>query len=67
MMASGPQRRRRGARIGAAVAIAVAVAVALGLFRGERDHGETPVVESSFSTIRADGKLVLRVLAPRLY
>lgn len=65
-MASGPQRRRRGARIGVAVAIAVALAVSSGLLRSSEQPARAKD-ETGFGTIRADGKLVLRVFAPALY
>ncbi|WP_232492615.1 hypothetical protein [Novosphingobium kaempferiae] len=65
-MATGPQRRRRGAWLGAAVAIAVAMAVSLGLFRTSGDR-DAPREESTLGAIRADGKLVLKVFSPHLY
>jgi hypothetical protein len=65
-MASGPQRRMTRAWIGAA-ALGVAAAVALGLVLLRPDAPATPREEASFGTIRADGKLVLKVFAPKLY
>lgn len=65
-MAGGPLRRRRGARIGVAAAIAVAMAVSLGLFHSS-DEPVQAREETGLGTIRADGKLVLRVFAPALY
>lgn len=65
-MASGPRRRRRGAWVGAGVALGIALALSLGLFRSSGEAVE-PRAESSLSAIRADGKLVLRVIAPQLY
>lgn len=64
--AGGPPERRRGAWIGVAVGVAVAVAVSLGLFGGPQVPAAAKG-ESGFTTIRADGKLVLRVVAPKLY
>jgi len=66
MMASGPQRRRRGAWVGAGVAIGVVLAFSLGLFRSSGEAVE-PRVESSLGAIRADGKLVLKVFSPHIY
>jgi hypothetical protein len=65
-MAGGPLKRRRGARIGVAVAIAAAVAVSLGLFQSAAEPAR-PREETGFGTIRADGKVILRVVAPILY
>lgn len=65
-MAGGPLKRRRGARVGVAVAIAVAAAVSLGVFQSSAE----PVPsrdDAGLSTIRADGKVILRVVAPSLY
>ncbi|WP_170065951.1 hypothetical protein [Novosphingobium guangzhouense] len=48
------------------MAIAVAMAVSLGLFSSSEEPAQAQE-ETSLGTIRADGKLVLRVFAPALY
>ncbi|KQM21903.1 hypothetical protein ASE49_00890 [Novosphingobium sp. Leaf2] len=66
MMAANLHPRRKAALIGAGVAIAVGVVVAMDVFQS----GTSPRVSAPqqlFGTIRPDGKLVLRVMAPKLY
>ncbi|WP_159981009.1 MULTISPECIES: hypothetical protein [unclassified Novosphingobium] len=63
-MATG--RRKPGAGIGAVSAVAVVVAISLGLFHASK-KGPEPLVQASLGAIPAEGRLVLRVLAPKLY
>ncbi len=65
-MGGEPQRRRQKAWIGAMLGLGLALAVSVGLMAG---LGEPVVAKSAaaFAAIRPDGKLVLRVEAPRLY
>ncbi|WP_404479663.1 hypothetical protein [Novosphingobium sp. BL-52-GroH] len=65
MMASGPERRSKGAQVGVAVAIAVALALALGLSQGQAQNEAD--ARSSLSDFPAEGRLVLWVLGPTLY
>ncbi|MGF7154991.1 hypothetical protein [Novosphingobium gossypii] len=48
------------------MAIAVAAAVSLGLFQSSAEPVPSRE-ETGLSTIRADGKVILRVVAPSLY
>jgi hypothetical protein len=70
-MAPGPQHRTqyrtRGAWIGGAVVLGVAGAVVASFVLDGSDRGAEPREQASFGTIRADGKLVLKVFAPKLY
>jgi hypothetical protein len=65
-MASGPHRRMKRAWIGGAIVLGVAAAGAFSLAL-LRPEAPTPREQASFGTIRADGKLVLKVFAPKLY
>lgn len=65
-MASGPQRRRRGIWLGAALAIGAAAAVSLSQLVAV-DAPAPGSTDLGAGTIRADGKLVLRIFAPALY
>ncbi|MFC0205135.1 hypothetical protein [Novosphingobium soli] len=67
-MAAGP--RRTGAWIGAALVVVVAALVFLSLFHPspeQRRPRTQPSIERSLGAIGAEGRLVLRVLAPALY